>query len=278
MAHTRWLVVSLCLALLIAASPLDAQKVCKKGKPCGNSCIAQDKVCRIAPAPDRPTPEKVPAPAESPGNTPPSDMQFIASSRGKVYYWKGCNAWQSLSPSNRVYFRTQQEAEGAGYRPSGQTGCAGPAGEVATDSLSANGDKCTVVRITDGDTLACGSVTVRLLLVDAPEMNQQPWGQKAAEALEVLVPVGSDVRLEYDVQERDRYGRVLAYVYGADGTLVNAALARRGYAVPLVIPPNVKRVDAIRAASDSARSAKEGLWATEAFLCLPADARAGRCR
>jgi endonuclease YncB( thermonuclease family) len=67
----------------------------------------------------------------------------------------------------------------------------------------------------------------------------------------------------------DRYGRVLAYVY-ADNVLVNQALARRGFARVAVYPPNVGLIDAIRAAADSARAERLGVWRGGGRLLLVA--------
>jgi micrococcal nuclease len=137
---------------------------------------------------------------------------------------------------------------------------------------------CTVTRIVDGDSLECdGGVRVRLLLIDAPELSQRPFGTAARRALVSLAPRGTVLRVEQDVRRLDRYGRTLAYLYLADGRMVNEELLRRGVAVVSVHPPNVRHVDRLRAAVDSARAARVGLWATSAFDCSPADHRAGRC-
>ena len=69
------------------------------------------------------------------------------------------------------------------------------------------------------------------------------------------------MRLELDVEERDRYGRLLAYVY-AGRTFVNAELVREGYAEPLTVPPNVRHATAIGRLGASARRGELGLWAS----------------
>jgi endonuclease YncB( thermonuclease family) len=141
-----------------------------------------------------------------------------------------------------------------------------------------------VARVIDADTFACEDGNhVRLLLVDAPEMNQGVHGPMAKAKLSELLPVGTSVELELDVQQRDRYGRVLAHVYTgplnrAAQTHVNRELVRSGMALVSVYPPNVMHVERLRAAADSAREARAGLWATSAFECAPADHRAGRCK
>lgn len=137
---------------------------------------------------------------------------------------------------------------------------------------------CTVVAVSDGDSIRCEGVgRVRLLLIDTPEMDQGEWGRTARAALLELLPVGSAAHLERDVGERDQYGRLLAYVYRADGTQVNEAMVLRGFAEVVSYPPNVRHIDAMRAAKASAQRARRGLWSTEAFECAPRDHRAGRC-
>jgi micrococcal nuclease len=71
------------------------------------------------------------------------------------------------------------------------------------------------------------------------------------------------VRLEFDVQERDRYGRLLAYVYLEDGTFVNAEILRQGYGVLLTVPPNVKFAEEFLEIQRQAREAGRGLWKGE---------------
>jgi len=93
-----------------------------------------------------------------------------------------------------------------------------------------------------------------------------------------MMPVGTQVIAETDVRVTDQFGRVLAYLYLPAGGMVNEKMAQSGYATTLVYPPNVKYVERIRAAVESARKAKRGLWAEGGFDCLPRDYRAGRCR
>ena len=137
---------------------------------------------------------------------------------------------------------------------------------------------CQVTRIVDGDTIECAPFgRVRLIGMDTPEAGQQPFGEMATEALNQLLAVGSEVALEPDVDARDRYGRVLGYVW-ADGVMVNWALVRQGYAVLLTYPPNVQYVDWLTAAQTAAREERLGLWAIDGFACLPIEYRRGRCR
>jgi len=136
---------------------------------------------------------------------------------------------------------------------------------------------CVVESVTDGDTFRCtAGRRVRLLTIDAPEMDQAPFGASSRATLASLLPVGSSATLELDVQREDQYGRTLAYVR-RPGILVNRVLVRSGMAVVAVYPPNVRYVEVLRAAADSARADRAGLWATNGFECLPAEHRAGRC-
>ena len=206
---------------------------------------------------------------------------YVASSKGRVYYWTApaCKAWKRLSPRNLVRFESAAAAERAGYRPSAANGCVPPrpAAEPVRLTRGEKGERCIIERIVDGDTFQCSPVgRVRMLLIDTPELGQGDIGSEARRVLSALLPVGDTVELELDVAPRDRYQRTLAYVY-RDGIMVNRELARRGVAVAAVYPPNVRHVELIRAAVDSARAERAGLWARSAFECTPADYRAKRC-
>jgi micrococcal nuclease len=145
---------------------------------------------------------------------------------------------------------------------------AGPAGATRP---------CRVVRVVDGDTIECAGLgRVRLIGMDTPEQDQAPYGRMATEALIALLPEDRTVELELDVERRDRYGRVLAYLW-TDGAMLNWQLVRRGWAVVLTYPPNVRYVDWFIDAQRRARADEVGLWATSAFDCRPIDRRRGRC-
>jgi len=136
---------------------------------------------------------------------------------------------------------------------------------------------CNNTHIVDGDTIECSRRgSVRLIGIDAPESNQEPFGSQATAALAALIQPGSTVQLELDVETRDRYDRLLAYVW-SDGALVNWALVRQGWAVLLTFPLNVQYVDWFTEAERRAREEGRGLWATGGFDCRPVDRRRGRC-
>jgi micrococcal nuclease len=136
---------------------------------------------------------------------------------------------------------------------------------------------CVVGLVADGDTFRCvDGRRVRLIGIDSPESQQQPYAARARNALLRLLPAGAEVRLESDAAPTDRYGRVLAYVW-VGPTLVNEAMVRDGWAVLYTVPPNVKYVERLTRAQNAARAHGAGLWAQRGFECLPSDFRRKRC-
>jgi micrococcal nuclease len=135
-----------------------------------------------------------------------------------------------------------------------------------------------VVRVVDGDTIhvRVGDrlEKVRYIGVNTPEVHhprkgEEPGGRAALDVNRTLVS-GRRVRLETDVQSRDRYGRLLAYVWVGE-VMVNAELLRRGYAQVMTIPPNVRHQALFVTLQRDAREAERGLWAPP--LARPASAR-----
>jgi micrococcal nuclease len=152
--------------------------------------------------------------------------------------------------------------------PAGACGLLG-AGDRGRPVDPAAGE-AVVTRVVDGDTIVAHlgdeDETVRLLGIDTPETKKpnspiECFGPEAAAQLAELLPEGTVVRLERDVDERDRYGRLLAYVHrSADDLFVNNAMAAGGFATGLRIPPNVARTAELAEAATAARSAGLGLW------------------
>jgi micrococcal nuclease len=107
---------------------------------------------------------------------------------------------------------------------------------------------------------------VRLIGIDTPETHgpgglRECFGQEATARTTALVPPGTEVRLVRDAEARDRYARLLAYVYRKrDGLFVNLTLAREGFAAPLSIPPNIAHSSEFVTAAGVARDAGIGLW------------------
>lgn len=140
---------------------------------------------------------------------------------------------------------------------------AGCAGQVADSAEPGASTAARVTRHTDGDTLWLSGIgKVRLIGVDTPEVFGQTecFGHEASAFVERTVPLGSRVRYRLGVEERDRYGRALAYVWIDDGRLLNRLLVTRGYAQPMTVPPNVEYEDLFVHAARRARGAGRGLW------------------
>lgn len=136
-----------------------------------------------------------------------------------------------------------------------------PTTSTLPPGVPAQGDDSAVVRVIDGDTLeVTGGTRIRLIGVDTPETGDCFAAQATRYANE-LVPPGTRVRLVYDVQRLDPFGRTLAYVYKLnDGVFVNVAMAGNGFAQQLTVPPNVAHAEEFRAAAATARTANLGLW------------------
>ena len=128
-----------------------------------------------------------------------------------------------------------------------------------------------VKRIVDGDTIVIDyngkQEKVRLIGVDTPESvhpdkdKNNEYGKLASKYTKSKLE-GKSVALEFDVQERDKYGRLLAYVY-LDGKMFNKTLLEDGYAQVATYPPNVKYVDDFLKIEKKAKEINAGLWGYE---------------
>jgi micrococcal nuclease len=128
----------------------------------------------------------------------------------------------------------------------------------------------TVVEVIDGDTLVVdldgGDEHVRLIGIDtpetvAPDRPDECFGAEASQQLAALAPPGTAIRLERDVEARDQYDRLLAYVYRAgDDLFLNVAQVTGGFAEPLAYPPNTAHRADFEQAEREARTAGAGLW------------------
>lgn len=145
------------------------------------------------------------------------------------------------------------------------------------------GDNLIVVsRVVDGDTLDLATrERVRLIGVDTPETKHpqkpvQRFGREATDFTTSLVQ-GKSVRLEYDQQRQDKYGRTLAYVFLEDGTFVNAEIIRQGYGFAYTRFP-FKYLEEFRRLEREARESGRGMWAEGAAAePIPAAADAWPC-
>jgi len=146
---------------------------------------------------------------------------------------------------------------------------------AACSSQPDSSDITTVIKVVDGDTLKVKvdgvEETVRLLCVDTPEMKDdrwngpQPFAEEAKQLAEQML-MGQEVTLEKGLGEgRDKYGRLLAYVY-IDGKMFNEILLSEGLArVAYVYSPNTKYVDQFRAIQEEAITEEKGIWSIENY-------------
>jgi len=142
-------------------------------------------------------------------------------------------------------------------------GCRTGTDTSATTDPAGAGTRAVVEWVNDGDTLTLtNGPKVRLVQVDAPELETDCYGRAALEALIALAPKGTRVRLVRDaaLDDRDRYGRLLRYVF-VGGENVNVALVRKGAASPYFFRNGRGRyarqlLDAV----DEARKAYRGYW------------------
>jgi micrococcal nuclease len=181
---------------------------------------------------------------------------------------------QTSSETSSTAIQTTNQTTSSG----GNSGVVAEPGSAVVDAirkgpLQPNG---TVTHVVDGDTVDVAFATnvsnktarerVRLIGIDTPETKRpdtpiECFGREASSALAALIPVGTPVMVERDVEERDRYGRLLGYVFRAsDGLFVNHEMVRAGMAMPSTFPPNIAYVDVFAEAGDASRAAAVGLW------------------
>ena len=140
----------------------------------------------------------------------------------------------------------------------------------------------TVIRVVDGDTLKISyngqDESVRLIGIDTPEsrINKKTkkdakrsgqdietiiaMGKRATAYVESLVKAGDAIEIEFDVQKRDKYKRLLCYVYLSGGKMLNEAIVNAGYANVMTIPPNVKYKDRFLRSYKLSKEERNGLW------------------
>lgn len=137
-----------------------------------------------------------------------------------------------------------------------------PSADEAGEKIE--GELVKVIRVVDGDTIEIeGGEKVRYIGIDTPETvdprkTVQCFGVEASKKNKELVE-GKMVRLEKDVTDRDKYNRLLRYIYVGD-TFINLELVRQGFAYSYSYPPDIKYQDQFVKAQQEAREAKRGLW------------------
>ncbi len=130
-------------------------------------------------------------------------------------------------------------------------------------------DVATIIRVIDGDTVVLrlqGEIeTVRLIGVDTPETVHptkpvECFGPEASAFTHSVLKPKTQVRVQRDVEARDRYQRLLIYLYLIDGTFVNQELLRLGFARTMSIAPNTAFANRFTSIENVARENQIGLW------------------
>lgn len=146
-----------------------------------------------------------------------------------------------------------------------------PTESIASPEANVQGvttETAKVVEVVDGDTIKLDNgETVRYVGIDTPETKHpnkgvQCFGKKASEKNTEIV-LGKTVRMDKDVSERDRYGRLLRFIYlptGQGELFVNDYLVREGYARAITYPPDVRERDRFKDAELQAKTNNKGLW------------------
>ncbi|ETI66470.1 thermonuclease family protein [Neobacillus vireti] len=150
--------------------------------------------------------------------------------------------------------------------------------ETATPAIAKSGAKLiagTIVKNIDGDTIEIEingkAEKVRMLCVDTPETHHprlgvQPFGPEASDYTKKILPVGTKVEIEPGIGSgRDKYGRLLAYIY-IDGKMFNEMLLEQGLArVAYIYAPNTQYVDEFYAIQKEAQKKGIGIWSIENY-------------
>lgn len=145
-----------------------------------------------------------------------------------------------------------------------ETGCV-----EKVESLGRENGIYSVRRVIDGDTIELSDYKlVRYIGIDTSEIRKkqgstwlydpEPYSIEAKDLNKMLVE-SKQVKLEFDVERQDKYGRWLAYVY-VDDKMVNEELLKQGYAKIFTILPNIKHIDRLKTAQFQAKQAKRGIW------------------
>jgi len=143
-------------------------------------------------------------------------------------------------------------------------------------------DTATVLKVVDGDTLKIlyqgKEESIRLIGIDTPESGNNnktrrdaertgqdiktiiALGKQATEYTKSQVSQNDTITIEFDVQQRDKYGRLLGYIYLANGTMLNEEVVKAGYAQVMTYPPNVKYVELFQKVYRDAVLNTRGLW------------------
>ena len=211
--------------------------------------------------------------------SPAHSAEFWGSKESNKYHYPECQWAQKINPANRVIFNSPEEALRAGYVPckvcnppafsrsETDRGSRDSPPQAKTREITRDIEKIYCIRVVDGDTIIVSikgaKERVRLIGVDTPETKHpkkpvQRFGKEAYLFTKEMVE-GKEIRLEFDWQERDKYGRLLAYIYLMDGTFLNAEIIKQGYGFAYTRFP-FKYLEEFRKYEREAREGKRGLW------------------
>lgn len=220
----------------------------------------------LPPAADEPVKPPLTERADKPGANPaqnPAKEQGKEQAKEQVKHNQNST---SKPPASKV---PEQKA------PSSSPGNGSDAKTYPTDDLHISKTQVKLVKAVDGDTITVKfqgkEEKVRFLLVDTPETNHprlgaQPFGAEAKAFTKKIVENASRLELEFDIgPNRDKYSRLLAYVY-ADGVMVQEQLLKKGLArVAYIYPPNTRYVDKFNDLQRISRKQELGIWSVENY-------------
>lgn len=199
-----------------------------------------------------------------------ADYKYVGSPGSNRYHYPSCVWAKRLEPAVAVRFRSAAEARQKGYVPC--KACQAPAqDEGSSDPPAPHSLQGSWVRVIDGDTMVVQlggrHEAVRLIGVYTfepihPLKRVEHFGREASDFTRRMVE-GKKVRLEFDRQPWDKYGRLLAYVYLPDGTLLNAEIIRQGYGFACTEYP-FQHLEEFRRLEREARERRRGLWSRAA--------------
>lgn len=135
----------------------------------------------------------------------------------------------------------------------------------------------SVVQVFDGDTVRLeDGRRLRFIGIDTPEIDHrggrsEPYSRAAQRRVEGLLGKGGELRLRFDLERQDHYGRTLAHPYLSDGRSLNGILLREGLASSLIVPPNIWGLECRIKARDEARDAGRGIWSLPSHRLMPLD-------
>jgi len=118
-----------------------------------------------------------------------------------------------------------------------------------------------VTKVIDGDTVHINGESVRLICIDTPERGEEGY-QEATEFLESLI-LNKEVKLEEDITKRDKYNRLLYYIFTKDGKFVNEIMVKEGYAEAYPYYPDTRLCPQIQEAERQAKLTGKNIWDVE---------------